>query len=113
LKEPKSAGFVLAPGEAPDPIGKIDRQGIFPQRADILSLVVSQGIGHSLRGLQIAVHIGEPMRLTATNGKSKCWTMAFKQEPDGKTEVTLENVTATPEELDQIWSIVAQAARLG
>ncbi len=113
MKEPKSARFDVRPGEAPGPIVKIDRQGKFPQRPDILSLIVSQGIGQSFQGLQLGVHVGEPMMLTAMKGGSKCWAMAFKQEPDGMSEVTLENVTATPGELDQIWRIVEEAARLG
>jgi len=112
MKKPKSNRLIVRRGKAPDPVARIDRQGKFPQRNDVLSILVSRAIGEAFRGLQVGVHIGEPMMLTATTGRSKNWTMAFKKEPDGMTDVTLENVTATPADLDEIWRIVGDCARL-
>jgi hypothetical protein len=113
MKKPKSDRMVVRRSRrAPDPVVRIDRRGQFPQRADILSILVSRAIGQAHRELRVSVHIADPMILTAMSEQSKSWAMAFKQEPAGVTDVTLENVTATPAELDEIWRIVEVCAQL-
>jgi hypothetical protein len=112
MKKPTSDRIITRRGQAPDPVVKIDRRGQFQQRNDILSMLVSRAIGQAHRELRVSVHIADPMILSAMTGGSKTWTMAFKQEPEGMTEVTLENVTATPAELDEIWRIVEDCAQL-
>ncbi len=112
MKKPTSDRIVTRPGKAPEPVSKIDRRGQFPQRADILSILVSRAIGQAHRELRVSVHIADPMILTATTNGSKTWTMAFKQESDGGSDVTLDNVTATPAELDEIWRIIGDCAQL-